>query len=309
MDVRTARGLVPAGLTASPALTDDDAQRWLRDLPDLLVAWCERWGLRVGEDDEDTAPAHGAHALVLPVRRGGQPCVLKLSHRGDDTLGEVIALRAWAGRGAVRLLDSDDGGDVLLLERLDATRTLSSCPPGDLGGVVGRLVRELAVPAPAGTTTARSQAAAIAGGVAERQHRQGNPLPERWVRDAVRRAEHLRDGGDGGDVLVHADLTPDNVLWRPATGTTPGRWVVIDPKPVAGPPERALPELLWTLADHPAARDVRGLLRTVCAAGDLDEGRARDWVVARTVDYWLWAHAVGLTTDPVRCHRVLTALG
>ncbi|GIE33765.1 hypothetical protein Ait01nite_068100 [Actinoplanes italicus] len=30
----------------------------------------------------------------------------------------------------------------------------------------------------------------------------------------------------------------------------------------------------------------------------------RDWVLFRTVDYWLWGLGAGLTEDPVRCHRL-----
>lgn len=40
-------------------------------------------------------------------------------------------------------------------------------------------------------------------------------------------------------------------------------------------------------------------------AGDLDPGRARRWLVARTVQYWAWALGAGLTEDPVRCRRLL----
>jgi hypothetical protein len=36
--------------------------------------------------------------------------------------------------------------------------------------------------------------------------------------------------------------------------------------------------------------------------------RARDWVVWRTVDYWLWGLSAGLTEDPVRCARLVDAL-
>ncbi len=76
--------------------------------------------------------------------------MLKLSHRDDDVRGEATALRTWAGRGAVRLLDYDVEGDVLLLERLDASRSLVDCPPEEVSRAVGRLLRELAVPAPTG---------------------------------------------------------------------------------------------------------------------------------------------------------------
>ncbi|WP_380171879.1 aminoglycoside phosphotransferase family protein [Kineococcus sp. DHX-1] len=298
MDVARARRLVPAGLRESAALTGADALSWLDGLPDLVVASCARWSL----DLDEGVPAHGAHALVLPVRRDGRACVLKLSHRGDDVRGEVTALRTWAGRGAVRLLDADVEGDVLLLERLDTSRSLSDCPPEEVSRAVGRLLRELAVPARDGTPTTAAEAEQIARTVGDRQRRLGNPLPERWV-TASRHAAELLSTRAVVPTLVHADLTPDNVLRRPGAG-----WVVVDPKALAGPPERSLPELLWRLVDHPAGRDLPALLRSICAAGDLDEELAREWVVARTVDYWSWAVDVGLTTDPLRCRAVLAAL-
>ena len=40
----------------------------------------------------------------------------------------------------------------------------------------------------------------------------------------------------------------------------------------------------------------------------LQRDRARDWVFWRTVDYWLWGLQAGLTEDPVRCARLVTAL-
>jgi hypothetical protein len=39
----------------------------------------------------------------------------------------------------------------------------------------------------------------------------------------------------------------------------------------------------------------------------LDRDHARDWVIFRTVDYWLWGLNAGLTEDPLRCRRLVTA--
>nr|WP_240895092.1 aminoglycoside phosphotransferase family protein [Kineococcus siccus] len=256
---------------------------------------------------DDRVPVrHGAHALVVPVTRWGRDCVLKVSHRGLEPAGEVLALRTWDGQGAVQLLEADEGGDVLLLERLDAAATLGHCPPGQVGPVAGRLIRRLSVPAPAGLTTARAQAGAIAATIA-RPVRHGDPLPVRWVRTAGELAEELRHD-DAPEVLVHADLTTANVLRRIA-----GEWVAIDPQPLAGPPERSVPELLLTAVDACAGDACTGdaglhrLLADVVAAGGLDAERARAWVVVRAVDYWTWAVGAGLTLDPQRCRRLLAA--
>jgi streptomycin 6-kinase len=40
---------------------------------------------------------------------------------------------------------------------------------------------------------------------------------------------------------------------------------------------------------------------------DLDRDRARDWMVFRTVDYWVVGLDAGLTDDPLRCRALLSA--
>ncbi len=72
-----------------------------------------------------------------------------------------------------------------------------------------------------------------------------------------------------------------------------------------------MPELLWTRADDDAIgsdADLRRLLAMLVDTGELEPRAAHGWAVARCVDYWLWGLENGLTTDPVRCHRVLGAL-
>lgn len=87
---------------------------WVAALPDLVAASLRQWSLT-----PDGPPGCGAVALVLPVRRAdGTPAVLKVQPVDDETRGEPDALRAWAGRGAVRLLEHDPGTGTMLLERL-----------------------------------------------------------------------------------------------------------------------------------------------------------------------------------------------
>ena len=56
----------------------------------------------------------------------GSKAVLKLQPVDDETGGEPAALKAWAGQGAVRLLEHDSSSGAMLLERLDASRDLST---------------------------------------------------------------------------------------------------------------------------------------------------------------------------------------
>ena len=64
---------------------------------------------------------------MLPVVRADTtPAVLKLQPVTDHTVGEPDALRTWNGNGAVRLLEHDPESGSMLLERLDADRSLAT---------------------------------------------------------------------------------------------------------------------------------------------------------------------------------------
>lgn len=109
----------------------------------------ERWGLR-----QEGPPMRGQVAVVLPVVRtaDGARAALKLQDVDEETAGEPVALRAWGGAGAVRLLDHDPATGTLLLERLDETRPLSRVPDvlAATEVIAGLLARLTSVPAPEG---------------------------------------------------------------------------------------------------------------------------------------------------------------
>lgn len=104
---------VPAGLAEITALREGaDGRTWLRDLPNRLDAACRR-----GHCTIDGEPTHGQVALVVPVQHPAGPAVLKVSFPHPGHLGEADAQRTFAGRGAVHLLEADDTGLMLVLER------------------------------------------------------------------------------------------------------------------------------------------------------------------------------------------------
>jgi streptomycin 6-kinase len=269
-------------------------RRWVGSLPSLVAHLLERWDLTVDGDQ----PLHGGLGLVVLVRRGDQRLALKLSPPGGGT--EALALRAWRGRGVVELLDSEPG--ALLLERLDHTRSLHALPIWEAAEIAGALIRTLAVPAPAGLRPLALVAAEIAERLPRRQRALGTPVPPSWMEAALGHAAELGPAGDR--VLIHADLHYGNVL-----AGTRQPWLAVDPRPLHGALEYSIPELLWTRADdlHTDA-DVRRLLQILVKAGSLDAAAAHGWAVVRCVDYWLWGLEHGLTVDPARCERILTAL-
>ncbi|MFE7558809.1 aminoglycoside phosphotransferase family protein [Kitasatospora sp. NPDC057500] len=137
---------VPAALTTS--LAGEAWRTWTDALPDLAEDFFHRWDLRL-----DGSAAHGVVALALPVRRpDGSAALLKLQPVDEETRGEPLALRTWGTRHAVDLLEHDPDTGTMLLERLDASRSLQNVPDSvqalqDLSAFLAHLI---AVPAPPG---------------------------------------------------------------------------------------------------------------------------------------------------------------
>ena len=258
---------------------------------------CRQWGLT----PEDHEP-FGDWNLVYLVRRGDERCMLRICGPGSDVDDEVAALQAWAGNGAVRLLEVNLGERVMLLERLAADRLLDDLPLSTAAELAGQLIRTLAVAAPAGLPLLVDVAQAAAEEMAIQQRRLGDPVPAEILSRAVDVARELVL--DPGATLVHGDLHYGNVL-----AGTRQPWLAIDPKPFTGHPERSVAELLWTRLDEAAdAAAIHSLLATIVSAGQLEPDRAYAWAVVRATSYWLWGLENGLTEDPVRCRRLLDAL-
>lgn len=281
------------------------------DLAAVVERVCERWELTLSGQ----AP-RGDQCTVLIASRRGVPCVLKIAGPEHNAIHELIALEAWNGNGAVRLLEADPEHGALLLERLIPDRSLRSAGLAAAAEIAGALIRELAIPAPTGLPLLTDMASHRPEMLRRWQRELGEPVPGRWVDIACGLARDL--AADPGDQLVHGDLHYDNIL---AGSRRP--WLAIDPKPAAGNPEASVPYLMWDRIPARAAsfceamragddatqpRDVHALFSAVTRAGGLDPDRARAWTIVQAVDYWLWGLSEGLTEDPRRCERLLAAL-
>jgi len=262
-----------------------DWQRWVAALPGLRRDLCDEWQLAL---DGDTM--HGHCALVDPVRtRDGQPAVLKIGWPHAEADHESLALRHWAGVGAVRLLRADPRRSAMVLERADAGRDLNTLPADAACEVVAGLYGALHVPAFPQLRLLSERAAAWSMQLLALPRTA--PLPRRLVEQAAGLAGALAaDPGCDGR-LVHTDLHYDNVL---AGVRQP--WLVIDPKPLSGDPHYEVAPLLWNrwaeLVDTGNVRTaIRNRFHTVVDTAELDEDRARDWVVVRQLVNAMWALA------------------
>ena len=268
---------------------------WLDTLPGLVDEQCERWSLRPAG-----ALRHGSNALVVSVRRGSDRLALRLSPPGPDVRQTVEALRFWAGRGTVLLLDADPGRGALLLERLDATRSLAALPAADAMPLIGGIIRRLAVPAPGSVRTTGEDVSADAAGWRTRWSALGEPVAETVLAAALAAADAVREPETPG-LAVDADLHVDQVL-----GGSREAWLVVDPVLLRGDIGYDLGRILWTRMDDLGSdAELRRRLAVLVDAAELEPERSRHWVLCRSMSYLLWGLERGLTEDPPRCRRLL----
>jgi streptomycin 6-kinase len=282
-----------------------DGKQWLTDLPSLISAQCAAWRLRVvGE------PAHGSNALVVPVARDGERFALRLTPPGADVAAEVRALRFWDGRGMVRLVDDQIDKGALLLEWLPGD-SLRSVPVDEAVAVLGATMRRLAVPAPIDVPSTREIVTTRAYGLERDWSRLGDvratePFDAAILTEAMVAAERLIGASPESAMrAVDGDLHSDQVL---RASREP--WLAIDPVLLRGDIDYDLARILWTRLDEMADdTEIRRHFATAVRAAGLNADHARDMVLFRTVDYWLWGLDAGLTEDPLRCRRLVGAFG
>ncbi|WP_336246747.1 aminoglycoside phosphotransferase family protein [Streptomyces cupreus] len=241
------------------------------ELAERAAHFLRQWDLR-----RDGPPMRGRCAHVLPVLRAdGTPAVLKLQDVDDETVGEPIALRAWNGDGAVRLLAADSG--TLLLERLDSDRELDDLPDTrEATLVIAELLAHLtATPAPPELRRLADIAPRLLDRTAALLPRMKDPAPLADCAAAVREV-----AGEPGDRLLHWDLHFENVL---ASDRAP--WLAIDPKPLAGDPGFELFPALWNRFD---ADEVRWRFDAMTDVLGLDRDRARAWTLGRVLQNSVW---------------------
>lgn len=267
---------LPESLLASAGRGPDWAA-WLDRLPRLVGELLEEWSLTPDGD-----PAHGHTALVLPVRTAaGRPAALKVGWPHPEAEHEALALQHWHGRGAVLLLRADPHRWALLLERLH---------PEDLGEhwdvqaceIVGGLYRRLHVVAPPQLHRLSDQAARWVEEFAAVDG--ASPIPRRMLEHARALARDFAADEASDGRLIHTDLHYANVL---AGGVErDDEWLAIDPKPLSGDPHYEPAPMLWNRWEELDGRvrdGVRDRFFALVDAAELDEDRARDWVIVRVL--------------------------
>ncbi|MFZ3569040.1 aminoglycoside phosphotransferase family protein [Streptomyces sp. BH097] len=267
---------VPVGLVESQyAYAGEAGRAFVAALPARVEEFLERWELTV-----DGPLMHGMAALVVPVVGEGRPAALKFQVLDEETEGEPVALRAWDGDGAVRLLAHDGGTGTMLLERLDSARMLSVVEDSRKAVLViaELLARLTAGPAPEGMRRLSDIAAGMLADAPEALGRVADPAERALLADCAAAVREVAD--EAGDRLLHWDLHFDNVL---AAEREP--WLAIDPKPLAGDPGFDL----WpALNNRFEPEETVWRFDAMSGALGLDRERARAWTLGRVLQNALW---------------------
>lgn len=201
---------------------------WAEALPDLITDCADRFGF------SPEAPfSNLSYNLVLRAKfSDGKPAVLKSSFLKDELSREVSVLRAYEGRGAIRVLEADEDWGMALLEGADPGTPLSAIADDAMAtDIFCKVFHRLHLPAPNGSVypSMKQHFAAI-----ERyRERFGDgetaaPLPESWVENAEECLVYLINTTEE-NYLLHGDLHHDNILRQGEE-----QWVVIDPKGIIG---------------------------------------------------------------------------
>lgn len=271
---------------------------WLASLRRLVADIMTEWEL-----EWDGPPMSGSCALVVPVRMAtGRGAVVKLAWPHDEEEHEHLALKALQGNGAVEMFRADPRRHVMLLERLDAQRDLTSVPELEACRIVGDLYARIHIPS---LPQLRTLPSYIERWTDDLQLLpRSMPLPRRLVDHAVALGRDFVADPDSVGTTVHGDLHFENVL---AGEREP--WLVIDPKPVSGDPHYEVAPLLINRWDEiktsgNVRRAIRQRFHRVVDTAGFDEDRVRDWVIVRMVHNALWTIQGSSVPSPARRDRL-----
>jgi streptomycin 6-kinase len=263
---------IPAGLDW--LRVSEKGRAWLDALPGNVDHCVVRWDLNVGE------PFPRAYtSLVLPARRrDGSECILKLAYPDRESEHEALALERWNGEGAVRLLERDEAVGATLIERCLPGQPLAERGQSHALEIFCGLVPRLWKPATSPPFRSLAEEAGWwASHLRENWESAGRPFEASLI-DTALDALHTLPATQGGQVLLHQDLHPGNVL---SAQREP--WLVVDPKPLVGEREFALAPIIRSAELGHGRRAVVERLDVLTARLALDRDRARLWCIAQTV--------------------------
>jgi len=248
------------------------ADSWLLyRLPKVIELCQSKWGLQLEE-----AMAGGATAVVLAVRQGETPAVLKVHPEREPAQRELLGWQLWNGKGMPSLLGHDVELQVLLQERIMPATSLAEIDDLDTAVQAATdLLGRLHIVEPPAHLPALSALVA-------RRFKRAEALitGNRTVvnSDLLGRAREVADrllSESEPDVALHGDFFPDNILLSEGKG-----WVAIDPQSCRG--EAAFDAGTWSYAYGRGSR-LRSNAEVFAQHLDLSSERISSWALVIAV--------------------------
>src|SRR5260370_35083358 len=289
-------------------LGGEDGHAWIERLPAILAACEQRWGLTIG------LPFDLSYNYVAPaICSDCTPVVVKACLPGGETT-QVEALRLFDGHGMVRLLEYDEGDEVMLLERLQPGTLLSTVEDDEkatsiAAAVMRQLWRPVAPEHPFPTVFDGGK-----GFVSLRQHYGGGcgPFPPTLLEEAEMLFAEL-NASMADPVLLHGDLHHENIL---AAEREP--WLAVGPKGLVGEPAYETGALLRNqlsvvFEDPQPVRVMARRVDQLAGALGLDRARLRDWGLAQAGLSMWWriedfCHLGDEEMETLACAQLLAAI-
>ncbi|PIQ42628.1 MAG: aminoglycoside resistance protein [Gammaproteobacteria bacterium CG11_big_fil_rev_8_21_14_0_20_46_22] len=207
----------------------DKAQLWLDSLSNLLSLLSEKWQLSI----ESEFP-HLNYNYILNVRLANdEPAILKCNVPNHELSTEILALKHFDGKAAIRLLKADEElGAVLLEQAVPGVRLNKLDNEDDATKIFALLMPSLHQP------TNNKEGFPTVNHWFEGFKRHTHPFKGKKSPLDISLIDHASKVGNellgsmGELVLLHGDLHHENIL-----SATREPWLAIDPKGVIG--ERA----------------------------------------------------------------------
>jgi streptomycin 6-kinase len=255
-----------------------DGLVWLDRLPAIVNDCARRWDLKLGHALEPLTYNY----LVNARCTDGTAVIIKIASPTGEFQHQKAALEIIDGRGAVRLLASDDNDEVLLLEGCEPGTRLDELSDDKAITIAASIMRQLWRPLPPDHSFPTIDKWGQGFARLRRFYGGTGPFPEALVERAEHTFAEFSASADA-PVLLHGDLHHDNILAAQRQS-----WLAIDPKGVAGEPAYETGAFLLNRSSevrnvsHPGPILARRLDRL---AGELeiDRRRVRDWGVAQAV--------------------------
>lgn len=210
---------VPEKVRRNAAAMGDVGSAWLAELPLRIMELEDRWAIRIGEPLQ-----RGSEAFVAEARTNdGQDVVVKLAIPGfDPTRQELRILRQAQGVGYARLIQADEVGNTMLLEKLGPPLADLHVPEETRIKSICAALREAWMAGPEGLplATGTEKAVELSRIIETHWDSLGRPCWEFTMELALAYAEQRSRAFDPAQsVLAHGDAHEWNTLTAPRSKT------------------------------------------------------------------------------------------